>query len=251
MSVTTPTSRPTRTRSALRVLRPRFTYANVVASIALFVALGGTSLAAFHLTSSDIRDRSIRGIDVRRNSLTGSEIAESTLGPVPRAITADVSASSHRADTAVSASTAASAGRANSADTADLSANALQLGGLGSSRYATTDARSVTLVTTGRSEISSWPELGVKVETDVKGQASEGEVYVTSTRTSGNIIVRTGSSPSQEVLTAGTSTLPYDAPFFPIMIWSDAPGATGTLQVDCSYLSPVEHCVTTRSGTAG
>src|SRR4051812_39529242 len=119
-----------------RKRRPALTYANVVATLALCLALGGTAVASGFLSSKDIKDRSLRGIDLRRNSLTGSEIAESTLGPVPRAITADVSASSHKADTAVSASTAASAGRASSADTADLAGSANALGGVASNQFA-------------------------------------------------------------------------------------------------------------------
>jgi hypothetical protein len=62
----------------------------VVASLALFVTLGGPSYAAKLIGSGQIkkgavrtkhvRNGAIRGIDVRNNSLTGADIDESTLG---------------------------------------------------------------------------------------------------------------------------------------------------------------------------
>ena len=47
-----------------RRLRPRLSYANVVASVALFVALGGSAVAAFVVTSDDIKDGTIRQRDL-------------------------------------------------------------------------------------------------------------------------------------------------------------------------------------------
>lgn len=93
----------------LRSLRERVSYANVVATLALFVALGGTSYAALQigsrdvvnnsLRSQDIRDDTIRSFDVRvrairprnirRDSLGSEVVRESRLGPVPRAFNAD------------------------------------------------------------------------------------------------------------------------------------------------------------------
>jgi hypothetical protein len=80
-------------------LRQRLTYANVMATLAVFVALGGSSYAALQIDSSDIANNSVRGLDVRnrtlsdrdikRNGLTGRSIRESRLGRVPRAREAD------------------------------------------------------------------------------------------------------------------------------------------------------------------
>lgn len=90
-------------------LRARLSYANVMATIALFVALGGTSWAVLKvgsrdvvnnsLRSADIRDntvrsrdvrnRTLRGRDIRRNSLGGGAIKERALGRVPIAANAD------------------------------------------------------------------------------------------------------------------------------------------------------------------
>jgi hypothetical protein len=66
-------------------VRRKLTYANVVATLALFIALGGTSFAALQLTGRDVRDRSLSGHDLRSNSVGGRVIKEARLGVVPRA----------------------------------------------------------------------------------------------------------------------------------------------------------------------
>jgi hypothetical protein len=59
--------------------RIRLTYANVVASLALFVAIGGSSYAALSVTGAQVRDGSLTGRDVRNNSLTGKDVRNGTL----------------------------------------------------------------------------------------------------------------------------------------------------------------------------
>jgi hypothetical protein len=66
----------------LSKLRPRLTYANVMATVAVFIALGGSSYAALKvtgrnvpkdaLTGADIKN--LTGRDVRNNSLTGADV---------------------------------------------------------------------------------------------------------------------------------------------------------------------------------
>jgi hypothetical protein len=56
-----------------------------MATIAVFIALGGSSYAALRIGSADILDGSIRGVDVRPNALSGRSIAEQSLSRVPRA----------------------------------------------------------------------------------------------------------------------------------------------------------------------
>ncbi len=75
--------------------RRRPSPALVIASIALFVSLGGVAYGVATVgtndiqngavTSKKIRNRTIRNFDVSRQTLTGSRIRESTLGTVPRA----------------------------------------------------------------------------------------------------------------------------------------------------------------------
>jgi len=89
----------------MNALRRRLSYGNVVATLALFIALGGTSYAVLHvgsddvtdnslrsrdvrngtLLSRDLRDRAVRARDVRANALGTREIRESSLDVVPRA----------------------------------------------------------------------------------------------------------------------------------------------------------------------
>jgi hypothetical protein len=71
------------------MLRSRLTYANVMSTLAVFVALGGSSYAAITISGSSINNRSITGKKVRHNTLTGWEIKESSLGRVSRARDAD------------------------------------------------------------------------------------------------------------------------------------------------------------------
>jgi hypothetical protein len=59
--------------------RIRLTYANVVASIALFAALGGSSYAAISITGKQVRDGSLAGRDVRNGSLTSGDVRDQTL----------------------------------------------------------------------------------------------------------------------------------------------------------------------------
>ena len=72
-----------------RSLRSRLTYANVMSTLAVFIALGGSSYAAVSLNGRDLKHRSVPGTKIKRNALTGVEIRESKLGRVPWAAYAD------------------------------------------------------------------------------------------------------------------------------------------------------------------
>src|SRR4051794_28014284 len=63
-------------RRMLRGIFGRITYSNVVASLALFLALGGVALAAKPL---------LTGADIQDDSITGADVAEATLAKVPDA----------------------------------------------------------------------------------------------------------------------------------------------------------------------
>ena len=93
----------------LRKIRNRLTYANVMSTLAVFIALGGSSYAALKVGTRDIKNNAVRsvdlrnndvrgkdlrngtltGVDVKRDALGGSVIAESRLGKVPAAGNAD------------------------------------------------------------------------------------------------------------------------------------------------------------------
>lgn len=86
----------------------KLTYANVVATLALFIALGGVSWAAVTLpknsvgskqirknavSHSKVKDRSLTGKDLKNDSVTGAQIDESSLNIVPAAATAQAASS--------------------------------------------------------------------------------------------------------------------------------------------------------------
>jgi hypothetical protein len=60
-----------------------------MSTLAVFIALGGSSYAALTITGSSIKNRSIPAKKLKRNSITNREIRESRLSRVPRAKTAD------------------------------------------------------------------------------------------------------------------------------------------------------------------
>ena len=60
-------------------VRRRLSYANVLSTVAVFLALGGTSYAAVSITGRDVENSSLTGHDVEDASLTGRDIRNSSL----------------------------------------------------------------------------------------------------------------------------------------------------------------------------
>ncbi len=63
---------------------PKLTYANVVASLALFIALGGVSYAAVKLApnsvrSTTIRDGQVKSVDIGTGQVTGADIRDGSI----------------------------------------------------------------------------------------------------------------------------------------------------------------------------
>jgi hypothetical protein len=69
-------------------LRSQLTYANVMASIAVFIALGGSGYAAAKFNGKNIQNHSIIGKKLKSNTLGGTQINEAKLGTVPSAANA-------------------------------------------------------------------------------------------------------------------------------------------------------------------
>ena len=86
MTDTHPTSRAV---GVLNRLRVRLTYANVMSTLAVFIALCGSSYAALTISGASIKNHSITGSKLRANTLTGTQIKEARLARVPRATRAD------------------------------------------------------------------------------------------------------------------------------------------------------------------
>ncbi len=97
-------------------LRERFTYANVVATLALVLALtGATAIAASQLAKNSVKSKqlapgAVHASDIAKDAVTGDKVKESTLGKVPSAAHAD------SADVAGAAANATNAAHAAVAD---------------------------------------------------------------------------------------------------------------------------------------
>jgi hypothetical protein len=57
----------------------RTAYANVVATLALIIAVGGTSYAAVKITGKDVKNGSLSGKDVKDASLTGKDLKKQSV----------------------------------------------------------------------------------------------------------------------------------------------------------------------------
>ena len=163
----------------MKLPRPRLTYANVVSSLALFVALGGVSYAATSLPGGSVGPRQIRAEAVRTRKLADGAVTYAKLakgvrerlarvGGAPtvttttstpesvkhaetadrattagHAETADKATTAGHAESADKATTAATADAAGTAATAELagtSEDAEALGGQPASHYLTADS---------------------------------------------------------------------------------------------------------------
>jgi len=65
-------------------MRQHLTYANVMATLAVFLVLGGGAYAAFHLPKNSVRSRHIvngqvRSVDIRNEGVKGADVDESTV----------------------------------------------------------------------------------------------------------------------------------------------------------------------------
>src|SRR5262249_20222820 len=77
----------------MKAIRTRLSYANVVATLALLLALGGVSYAATKLPKNSvgtkqIKNGSVTGAKVKKQTLTGKNINLKKLGTVPSATSA-------------------------------------------------------------------------------------------------------------------------------------------------------------------
>ena len=60
-------------------IRRRLSFANVVASLALFVALGGTGYAAVTITGLNVRDGSLTGRDIKNSSIASADVKNGSI----------------------------------------------------------------------------------------------------------------------------------------------------------------------------
>jgi hypothetical protein len=227
----------------------RLTYANVVATLALFVALGGSAYAVTKIGSKQVKNRSLKGVDVRRNTLGGKEVNESKLGRVRRAGTAN------QAQQAANAINAVSAGLANLAN------NSQALGGQQpaffekSSRTQFARASGSPPDPASEGTLLQWDALGLLVKAPQQGACSTSEqltLRIQNNRASGGpplLLTReTGDalsiSPGAGSTTACSGEAGHDGH------WQGVAGYAGegpTLFFECQRLSDEVRCLSTRS----
>ena len=75
-------------------VRERLTYANVMATIAVFIALGGASYAAINLPKNSVGAKQLKKdavttTKIKKEAVTGAKVKVSSLGTVPSAAHAD------------------------------------------------------------------------------------------------------------------------------------------------------------------
>jgi hypothetical protein len=234
-------------------LKARLTYANVVATLALFFALGGSAYAVATIGSRDVKDRSLRGIDVQRNTLTGTEIKEGSLGQVKRSGTAL---------TAVNAANAANAAKAvnsqfaNTAGTATLATNSQALDGLGSgvferssrTQFGSGSANPPTPASEGL--LLEWDALGVRITAPAQGGCSPVDritLHAVNTNASGPDLHLYAGASSDIALTSGSATIACSSE---PRRWIGAvtrDGDARTLFFTCQRLGADVRCIGTRS----
>lgn len=107
----------------IQSLRKRFSYGNVMATIAVFLVLGGGAAVAAGLKKNSVTTKAIKNgavttAKLKNDAVTGAKANESTFGIVPLAARADVATTADKALKADSATTATTAASATKAETA-------------------------------------------------------------------------------------------------------------------------------------
>jgi hypothetical protein len=143
-------------------IRSKLTYANVVATIAVFIALGGgayaaTALRANSVGTAQLKNRAVTGRKIAKNAIDGSKVkngsltaADINLATLPKWASATNSDHAAKADSATTAANAAHADvstRADRATAADSATNSANLGGAPAASYMQTVAKSGQVLT--------------------------------------------------------------------------------------------------------
>jgi len=125
--------------------RPRLTYANVVATIALFAALGGVSYAATTLPKNSVGTDQIQAESVRTGKLaedavTASRLSQGVRERIDAAAAGATQTATSTPDSVKHAETADRAATAATAVSADTAKDADALGGQPAGHYLTADS---------------------------------------------------------------------------------------------------------------
>ncbi len=170
---------------SFRGLRTRLTYANVMSTVAVVLAVtGGATAIALSLPKNSVKSKQIakeavKNSDIAKDAVTGDKVKESTLGKVPSAAHADSAThadSAGRADTAGRADSAANADHAGVADTASV-ANALAGGLMPTSISKTLTASSVDFSTSLELKVPGYGSFRIVCETNTASATDDEAVF--------------------------------------------------------------------------
>ena len=223
----------------MRSLRERLTYANVVATLALLVAVstGGAWAASTFVTGRDVKNGSLTGADLKRGSITGAKLRRDTLGG------AQIRES--RLAKVPSAARADSAGTATRALSADALQGVALSGLLGSSHVLAGSASTAQVGTL----LFHDPRTGLDVRTGTAGSVRIANAATDGSTVDGHAIgyadfplniagVEIKVGPAEQVdVSFNNSGLKLA-----LLVFQQRDGAAA-LQVTCTQRSPQLSCV--------
>jgi hypothetical protein len=199
----------------------------IVALLALFVALGGSSYAAVKIGARDIQrgavgtraiaNNSIRSGDIHNATVSGADVKDDTL---TNADIDNTSLIAKSAETAARATTATSASTASNATNADNAGNAGKLDGLDSTDFTRPACTSQTGALKGAVTIAASPAFSGPF-TAVPGYNCSGQSIEARRLSMGRYEVRFNGSPAtQAVATAIVTSIKADM----VSVTNQSPG---------------------------
>jgi hypothetical protein len=203
-----------------RVLRRWPSPAMLVALLALFVALGGSSYAAVKISARDIQrgavgtraiaNNAVRSADVRNATIVGADVKDDSLTNADIDNRSLSAATAKSADTATRASTAASATTAATANSAKKADDAEKLDGLDSADFTRPACTSQTGALKGSVTIAASAGFSGTF-TPVSGYNCSGQSIEARRLSMGRYEIRFNGSPAtQAVATAIVSGIKAD-----------------------------------------
>jgi hypothetical protein len=213
-----------------RLLTRRPSPAMIVALLALFVALGGSSYAAVKIGARDIKrgavgtraiaNNSVRSADIHNATVSGADVADNSLTNADIDNTNLNAQTAETANTATRATTATSANTANTANTATSADNADKLDGLDSADFTRPACTSQTGALKGSVTIAASPAFSATF-TPVSGYSCSGQSIEARRLSMGRYEVRFNGSPAtQAVATAVVAGIKADM----ISVTNQSPG---------------------------
>ncbi len=256
----------------MRLPRFKLTYANVVATIALFMALGGVSYAAAVLPKDSVGTEQIRREAVRTGKLADEAVTAAKLGhgvrerlaageaqgPAPEKVKyAETAGRAEAADKATAAEEAETAAHADEADEATHAGDADELGGQPASRYLTADAvlasgeteigdfaASAPTGSYGSALIQFWPHLPETLQENHIKVIGPGGPYSSECPAPGQaeptymcVYQSWNYNMSFESFTSSTPGSQYAGPISGVMLWAGL-ATSGNVRGSWAYTAP-------------